>query len=65
MRFSLPRCMSPEVALCGHAEWAWRCPLPGVERKSDFGAVRSANDPKRTFGSISCTLFVTRWRVTK
>jgi hypothetical protein len=42
------RCMSPEVALFGHGAMSARSPLSGVKRKSDFGAVRSAYDPKRT-----------------
>jgi hypothetical protein len=27
-----------------------RCPLPGVERKSDFELVTSVDDPRRTSG---------------
>jgi hypothetical protein len=42
--------MSQEVARTGHSEMADLGPLLGEERKSDFGAVRSVDDPKGDMG---------------
>ena len=44
--------MSPEVAQLGHGEMSDLSPLSGVKRKSNFGAVRSVDDPGRT--SVIC-----------
>jgi hypothetical protein len=44
----LLRCMSPLLARFGHAAMSALSPLPGVKRKSDLRAVRSAFDPRRT-----------------
>ena len=38
----------PLLALLGHGARSELSPLPGVKRKSDFGAVRAALDPERT-----------------
>jgi hypothetical protein len=35
------------LALFGHAELVAACPLSGVRRKSDFGAVMSPSDPSQ------------------
>jgi len=40
--------MSPLLARNGHADCIARCPLSGEERKSDFGAARSVDDPSAT-----------------
>ena len=45
--------MSPVVARFGHGAMSDLSPLSGEERKSNFGAARSVNDPKRTLGLIS------------
>ena len=42
----------PLLAHPGHAAMSELSPLPGVNRKSDFGAVRSAFDPTRTSASV-------------
>src|SRR5260370_20210785 len=43
----------PLMALFGHGARSWLSPLSGVQRKSDFGAVRAAFDPERTSQSQS------------
>src|SRR5271168_361309 len=43
--------MSLLVALNGHDAMSALSPLSVVERKSNFGAVRSVHDPERTFSS--------------
>jgi hypothetical protein len=37
------------MALFGHGAMSDLSPLSGVKRKLDFGAVRAAFDPERTF----------------
>jgi len=44
----LLQCMSPLMALNGHSERHYRCPLSGVKRTLRFGDAASASDPKRT-----------------
>jgi hypothetical protein len=36
----------------GHGPMSDLSPLSGVKRKSNFGAVRSVDDPKRTLGAV-------------
>ena len=43
----LLRCMSPNLAPNGHGVMSELSPLSREKRKSDFGAVRAAFDPKR------------------
>ena len=40
--------LRPILARTGHGAMADLSPLLGEERKSDFGAVRSVDDPQRT-----------------
>ena len=49
----LLQCMSLLLARTGHGAMADLSPLLGEERKSDFGAVRSVDDPDRTLMSDS------------
>jgi hypothetical protein len=46
------QCMSPLVAQSGRSQAADQCPLLGVKRKSNFGAVRSVDDPFRKSFSV-------------
>ncbi len=41
--------LSSLMALFGHGAMSDLSPLSGVKRKLDFGAVRAAFDPERTF----------------
>jgi hypothetical protein len=43
------------LARTGHGAMADLSPLSGEERKSDFGAVRSVDDPEQTLGLSSAT----------
>jgi hypothetical protein len=52
--------MMAAIARNGHAAMSDMSPLPGVKRKSDFGAVRAAFDPSETFGLTSCCC--AKWR---
>jgi len=56
MRRLLLRCMSPGLALNGPTLPVWRCPLFGEDRKSRFGAVRTAVDPKATLPPAKAAL---------
>jgi hypothetical protein len=40
--------MSPEMALFGHGAMSDLSPLSGEERKSNFGAAKSVDDPSPT-----------------
>jgi hypothetical protein len=42
------QCTSPILALFGHGPMSDLSPLSGEERKLDFGAVRSVDDPTET-----------------
>src|SRR6478609_1293823 len=57
--------MSLLLAQSGHGAMSARSPLSGVKRKSDFGAVRSAYDPKLKpsiphRSALRCSLFLER-----
>jgi hypothetical protein len=45
----------PDVALNGPTLPVWRCPLFGEDRKSRFGAVRTAVGTKRTSSDVRYT----------
>jgi hypothetical protein len=51
----LPIRSRPHMALFGHGAMSDLSPLSGVERKLDFGAVRSVFDPNRTSGQVMLT----------
>ena len=55
-RSALPRERFSPLALFGHAAMSELSPLSGEERKSNFGAARSVDDPIETLVSQSATL---------
>src|SRR5712672_3646716 len=62
-RSALPRERFSPLALFGHGPMSDLSPLSGVKRKSNFGAVRSVDDPQRTSDPVnvgSRTPFPTR-----